>query len=328
MWAESKRPTSCFHIAGRRCVHLFLYRNDSFSVCGVVCVVASALASCAVRLFPVRRERNGQLLLPTRRALHWLCFVSESASSSSSVSVTPPLSFFESCCELFLLRWRKKKKNSVRWFWQRWCNCAGEILEVDCCEQCERLSLLTHARERTLTGRKGKKEKKNAQSQESLLTVFSLCADYVPLFLFFLEFSNIWDPFWQVVFLFFFLYFWWTSRDSVVWCCGEMPRCTSANCVTRWLLLTLQWLRCVPGWCGQKGMLCTMFTYQVLVYAWNYEKDLSMRTRFWGEMNFSGWNQAIQAQYSRVFHFHRLKANAYSLHQKLLLTGLELYCLL
>lgn len=219
MWAESKRPTSCFHIAGRRCVHLFLYRNDSFSVCGVVCVVASALASRAVRLFPVRRERNGQLLLPTRRALHWLCFVSESASSSSSVSVTPPLSFFESRCELFFCFGDEKKKNSVRWFWQRWCNCAGEILEVDCCEQCERLSYLTYARERTLTGRKGKKEKKNAQSQESLLTVFSLCADYVPLFLFFLEFSNIWDPFWQVVFLFFFVFL-----VNVTWLCRVMLR--------------------------------------------------------------------------------------------------------
>lgn len=111
VWAESKRPTSCFHIAGRRCVHLFLYRNDSFSACGVVCVVASALASRAVRLFPVRRERNGQLLLPTRCALRWLCFVSESASSS--VSVTLPLSFFESCCELFCFGEEKEKLCAV-----------------------------------------------------------------------------------------------------------------------------------------------------------------------------------------------------------------------
>lgn len=208
------------------------------------------------------------------------------------LSLSLPLSlFFESCCELFFCFGDEKKKNSVRWFWQRWCNCAGEILEVDCCEQCERLSLLTHARERTLTGRKGKKEKKNAQSQESLLTVFSLCADYVPLFLFFLEFSNIWDPFWQVVFLFF-LYFWWTSRDSVVWCCGEMPRCTSANCVTRWLLLTLRWLRCVPGWCGQKGMPCTMFTYQVLVYAWN------LWERFINAYKILRWNEFFRLKSS------------------------------
>lgn len=33
--------------------------------------------------------------------------------------------------------------------------------------------------------KEGKERKKNAQSQESLLTVFSLCANYVPPFLIF-----------------------------------------------------------------------------------------------------------------------------------------------
>lgn len=136
-----------------------------------------------------------------------------------------------------------------------------------------------------------RKKKKNAQSQESLLTVFSLCADYVLLSLFFLEFSNIWDPFWQVVFLFF-LSFWWTSRDFVVWCCGEMPRCTSANCVTRWLLLRLRWLRCVPEWCGEKGMPCTMFTYQVLVYAWN------LWERFINAYKILRWNEFFRLKSS------------------------------
>lgn len=142
-----------------------------------------------------------------------------------------------------------------------------------------------------------------------------------PLSLFFLEFSNIWDPFWRVVFLFFFS-FWWTSRDFVVWCCGEMPRCTSANCVTRRLLLRLRWLRCVPEWCGRKGMPCTMFSYWMLVYAWILWKRFINANKIsrWNE--FSRLNQAIRAQYSSVFHFHRLKVYACSLHPKLLLTGL------
>lgn len=56
---KSKRPASCFYIAGRRrCVHLFLYRNDFFSVCGVCWVVASAFASRRMRLFPVHREKK------------------------------------------------------------------------------------------------------------------------------------------------------------------------------------------------------------------------------------------------------------------------------
>lgn len=103
---KSKRPTSCFYIAGRqRCVHLFLYRNDSFSVCGVCWVVASAFASHWMRLFPVRREKKNGQLLRMVCALRWLCFVLESASVSVALS-----SFFVELLWAFFAS--VKKKNS------------------------------------------------------------------------------------------------------------------------------------------------------------------------------------------------------------------------
>lgn len=148
---KSKRPASCFYIAGRRrCVHLFLYRNDFFSVCGVCWVVASAFASRRMRLFPVHREKNGQLLSMVC-ALRWLCFVSESASVSVALS-----SFFVELLWAFFAS--VKKKNScvvilaeieLHWWDFRWV----VVRSVH-------LPLVTHTRERTLSRRKEKEKKK------------------------------------------------------------------------------------------------------------------------------------------------------------------------
>lgn len=139
-----------------------------------------------VWLFPVQREKKGSFFL---QSVH----CADSASSRRvlllSLSLLISLSFLRAVVSFFCFS--KEKKNSGD-FGREMVTALVRFLRWVVVVSSARSSLLIRVRENELCREGKEREKKNAQSQESLLTVFPLCANYVPPFpCFFLEFSNI-----------------------------------------------------------------------------------------------------------------------------------------